>query len=188
MAFWKKDKSETKKYTFIHGDSEYDVTKEVSKLKNKGISSIKTFSQDRLSLVLAWASTMTNEYGALLENGTFYRPLEDLPCSKDDMKLALKLSIFLHKLDGNHSAIETIQTAYTFLSNFLPLTNEQAIQLQKYDQVMSNVNAMDDQSDAKSVAEALNGPLDAFIECSQKSSQEHALLAEEIGRFVAAIK
>jgi hypothetical protein len=122
LAFWKKfDKKATTKYVFFHKGEEYDVSKEIGQIKDRGAGSITELSEDRLPLVLVWGVHTVEEYRRIYAAIKVpYRSTDGLPLAKEDIKLAFHLALFSFSMTEKWDFFETIQSGYATLSAYQP--------------------------------------------------------------------
>jgi hypothetical protein len=88
-------------------------------LKNKGIAVFKQLTDKEQKLVWKWSQKVIREYRNILEaDPSNIRSIEDLPFAKDDIKLAIKLSLPLYISKDMQSMIRMLKTAYKEIGAF----------------------------------------------------------------------
>lgn len=88
-------------------------------LKNKGIRAFKKMTDEEQKKVWKWSTEVIGEYRSVLEaDPSNIRNIEDLPFPKEDIKLAIKLSLPLYISKDMHSIVKLLKTAYKDLGTF----------------------------------------------------------------------
>jgi hypothetical protein len=88
-------------------------------LKNKGIRAFKQMTDEEQKKVWKWSTEVIGEYRSVLEaDPSNIRNIEDLPFPKEDIKLAIKLSLPLYISKDMHSVVKLLKTAYKDLGTF----------------------------------------------------------------------
>jgi hypothetical protein len=88
-------------------------------LKNKGIRAFKQMTDEEQKKVWKWSTEVIGEYRSVLEaDPSNIRNIEDLPFPKEDIKLAIKLSLPLYISKDMHSIVKLLKTAYKDLGTF----------------------------------------------------------------------
>jgi hypothetical protein len=94
-------------------------SKVMADLKNKGILAFKHMSDDDQKRVWKWAKEVIQQYRSVLEAyPSNIRSIEDLPFPKDDIKLAIKLSLPLYLSKDMQSMVKILKTAYREIGTF----------------------------------------------------------------------
>lgn len=94
-------------------------SKLMSELKNKGILAFKQMSDDEQKKVWSWCKEVIHQYRSLLEaHPGNIRNIEDLPFPKEDIKLAIKLSLPLYISKDMQSMVKMLKTAYREMGTF----------------------------------------------------------------------
>lgn len=94
-------------------------SKLMADLKNKGIVAFKQMTDDEQERVWNWAKEVIQQYRSVLEaHPANIRNIEDLPFPKDDIKLAIKLSLPLYLSKDMQSMVKMLKTAYREIGTF----------------------------------------------------------------------
>jgi hypothetical protein len=88
-------------------------------LKNKGIMAFKKMTDEELKRVWEWSKEVIQQYRSLLETcPSNIRNVEDMPFPKEDIKLAIKLSLPLYISKDMQSMVKKLKTAYREIGTF----------------------------------------------------------------------
>lgn len=88
-------------------------------LKNKGILAFKQMTDDEQKKVWNWSKEVVQQYRTVHEaNPSNIRNIDDLPFPKEDIKLAIKLSLPLYLSKDMQSVVKMLKTAYKDIGTF----------------------------------------------------------------------
>jgi hypothetical protein len=94
-------------------------SKLMADLKNRGIEAFKQMTDDEQKSVWDWSKEVIRQYRSVLEAyPANIRDIEDLPFPKDDIKLAIKLSLPLYLSKNMQSMVKMLKTAYREIGTF----------------------------------------------------------------------
>jgi hypothetical protein len=94
-------------------------SKLLANLKNKGILAFKQMTDEEQKLVWKWSKEVIRQYLSKLEtNPGNIRTVENLPFPKEDIKLAIKLSLPLYLTKDMQNMVKKLKTAYKELGTF----------------------------------------------------------------------
>jgi len=94
-------------------------SKLLANLKNMGIVAFKQMTEDEQKKVWNWSKEVIQQYRSVLEaDPGNIRNIEDLPFPKEDIKLAIKLSLPLYISKDMQSVIKMLKTAYKDIGTF----------------------------------------------------------------------
>jgi hypothetical protein len=94
-------------------------SKLMADLKNKGILAFRQMTDDEQKKVWNWSREVIQQYRTALEaNPSNIRNIEDLPFPKEDIKLAIKLSLPLYLSKDMQSVVKMLKTAYKDIGTF----------------------------------------------------------------------
>ena len=170
-------KLETNSRTSENSSSEVEAL--LNKLRKTGITAILTMNKKAQITVLNWAHNLVNQYDATLKNNPVkLKDTAELPCSKMDVKLAIKLLMLASvekRLDDN--TVVNLKDKFVSLGSFQSIDQEDIVKLINH---ISDIqkNSMD--ADTPSFPE-LNKYMDLII------SEQKALL-DEINSFIEDIR
>jgi len=142
-------------------------------LANRGISAYGDMNGLQRRLIWKWASNVIHEYRKILdEDPRNLRSVQELPFTKQDVKMAIKLSLLPCVSEGLHSLTRNLKNIYKELGTF-----------QEYVKQASNEM---DQGDQKQTSSGLAKDIRSkYLEVivSEKKS-----LLEEINHYVEDLK
>jgi hypothetical protein len=94
-------------------------SKLMADLKNKGILAFRQMTDDEQKKVWNWSKEVIQQYRTALEaDPSNIRNIEDLPFTKEDIKLAIKLSLPLYLSKDMQSVVKMLKTAYKDIGTF----------------------------------------------------------------------
>ncbi len=94
-------------------------SKLMADLKNKGIMAFKKMTDEEQKMVWKWSKEVTRQYRSVLEaHPSNIRNIEDLPFPKDDIRLAIKLSLPLYLSKDMQSVVKLLKNAYREIGTF----------------------------------------------------------------------
>ncbi|MEJ2286417.1 MAG: hypothetical protein P8X85_22800, partial [Desulfobacterales bacterium] len=90
-----------------------------AELKDKGILAFKQLTDDEQKRVWQWCNEVVRLYRGVLETDRRnIRNVESLPFPKEDIKLALKISLPLYISKGMHSMVRKLKNLYQETGTF----------------------------------------------------------------------
>jgi hypothetical protein len=94
-------------------------SKLMADLKNMGILAFKQMTDDEQKKVWSWSREVIRQYRTVLEaDPSNIRNIDDLPFPKEDIKLAVKLSLPLYLSKDMQSVVKKLKTAYKDIGTF----------------------------------------------------------------------
>ena len=94
-------------------------SKLLANLKNMGILAFKQMTEDEQKKVWNWSKEVVQQYRSVLEaDPGNIRNIEDLPFPKEDIKMAIKLSLPLYISKDMQNVIKMLKTAYKDIGTF----------------------------------------------------------------------
>lgn len=94
-------------------------SKLMADLKNRGIEAFKQMTDDEQKSVWDWSKEVIRQYRSVLEaKPSNIRNIEDLPFPKEDIKLAIQLSLPLYITKDMQSVIKMLKNAYKDIGTF----------------------------------------------------------------------
>ena len=108
-----------------NGKTLFVSSKLLANLRNEGIMAFKKMSDDEQKRIWQWSKEVIRQYQIVLEaDRSNIRNLEDLPFPKEDIKLAIKLSLPLYISKDMQSVVRMLKTAYKDIGAFQPIDPE----------------------------------------------------------------
>jgi hypothetical protein len=94
-------------------------SKLLANLKNKGTLAFKQMTDDEQKLVWKWSKEVIRQYLSKLETDPAnIRSVESLPFPKEDIKLAIKLSLPLYLSKNMQNMVKKLKMAYKEIGTF----------------------------------------------------------------------
>lgn len=99
-------------------------SKLLADLKNRGIKAFKQMTDDEQKEVWRWSKEVIRQYRSILKAAPRnIRNITDLPFPKEDIKLAIKLSLPLYLSKDMQSVVKMLKTAYKEIGTFQRIDN-----------------------------------------------------------------
>jgi hypothetical protein len=118
-----KKKSETHPIKNEHSTSAIDDL--LKKLRQKGLSVISAINKNDMKKIANWANEVFNDYTtALADFPMKIKSIEELPCSKQDVKLAIKILLPTYLSKGSDDVVDLLKDRYVRLSAFQDISME----------------------------------------------------------------
>jgi len=159
--------------------SSSEVEAFLNKLRKSEITAILTMDKKAQIAVLNWAHNLVDQYDAILKNNPMkLKDIAELPCSKMDAKLAIKLLMLTSvekRLEDN--TVVNLKDKFVSLGSFQPIDQKDIVNLVKY---INNIQKKSMDADTPSFPE-LNKYMNLII------SEQKALL-DEINSFIEDIR
>ena len=160
--------------------SSSDVEALLNKLRKMEITAILTMNKKAQITVLSWAHNLVNQYDAILKNNPMkLKDIAELPCSKMDIKFAIKL-LMLKSVEKRleDKTVVNLKDKFVSLGSFQSIDQEDIVKLIKYISDVQKIKSMD--ADTPSFPE-LNKYVDLII------SEQKALL-NDINSYIEDIR
>ncbi len=155
----------------INENSSSAVERLLNELRKTGITAILTMNKKEQITLSNWAHDLVNQYDAVLKNNPMkLKDIAELPCSKMDAKLAIKLLLLA-------SVEKELKDKFVRLGTFQSVDQEDISKLTKH---LSYIQKQPMDADTSSFPE-LDKYMDLII------SEQKALL-EEINSFIEDIR
>lgn len=155
-------------------DTTNKVERFLKKLRKQGISVINSLKKEDQRLVWNWAKEVVEQYRKTLSQNTRnLRSTTELPVAKNDIQLAIKLSILPHITRGPKKMVKVLQNNYIGLAAFQEISEADR---KKIDEV---IETKDRQSNPTN-SEQLN----IYHKYTHLVSQERKHLIEDINSFI----
>ena len=168
-------------YTFFYGFGICLFSSGLARLiANQGKATREEISQAlgrAQAVVLAYSDVL--ERGVMGHMGGIVSSINELPCSKDEIKMALKLSLKEARHSNNQELIEGIKIAYVSLARFQDIATEDMEALKAHQSTVTGIKAAGD-LDAVEVAQSLSASLPVVVKYTDTVNREAAQLKKEI--------
>ena len=115
----------------------------LKQFRKAGISVLADLDKDDQAQIVNWAQDVVNQFGSILkENPMKIKNLVDLPCPKEDLKIAIKVLLPAYLAKGSDEVVSLLKDRYVRLSAFQEIS-----QVDK-DTIIREVNNTDPKSDS----------------------------------------
>ena len=93
--------------------------------RQKGLSIISDMSKDEQTFFVNWAQNIVDRYGSILpENPSKIKNVTDLPCPKEDLKIAIKLLMPAYLAKESDDIVDLLKDRYVSLGAFQEISQE----------------------------------------------------------------
>lgn len=150
------------------------ISEYIKNFRQKGLSVLSDMSKGEQTIFVSWAQDVVDRYGHLLqENPSKIKNVADLPCPKEDLKIAIKVLLPAYLAKGSDDIVDLLKDRYVRLGAFQEISQEdKETILKKFDQI-----------DQKS--ESTDTPLfSTYQKYMQVIISEQNILLEDINTFV----
>lgn len=149
----------------------YDYIRDFRK---KGLSILSEMSKDEQTIFVNWAQKIVDRYGSLLQ----VKPLKiknvtDLPCPKEDLKIAIKVLVPAYLAKGSGDIVDSLKDRYVSLGAFQEISQEDK------ETIIKESNEMDQKSESGDTS--LFSTYQKYI---QIVVSEQKILLDEINAFI----
>jgi hypothetical protein len=97
----------------------------IKKFRQKGLTILSHLSKDEQTVFVNWAQNIVDRYGALLQvNPAKIKNVADLPCSKEDLKIAIKVLLPAYLAKGSGDIVDLLKDRYVRLGTFQEISQE----------------------------------------------------------------
>ena len=118
-----KKKSETQPIRNEHSISALNYL--LKKLREKGPSVISAMRKSDIKIIANWAYEVFNEYTTVLKDFPMkIKSIAELPCPKQDIKLAIKILLPTYLSKGSDDMVDLLKDRYVRLSAFQEISME----------------------------------------------------------------
>jgi hypothetical protein len=150
------------------------IEKYIKDFRDKGIASIANMSEDEQKQIVKWAQDLVDQYGSILkENPMKISNAADLPCPKENLKIAIKILIPAYIVKGPEDTVSLLKDRYVCLSIFQEISEEDK------ETIIKEINKIDRNSGLKDTS---------FFPTYNKYMQivisEQKILLEDINTFI----
>jgi hypothetical protein len=97
----------------------------LQQFRKNGISALAQLDKDEQAQVINWAQDLVNRFGSILrDTPTKIKSLVDLPCPKEDLKIAIKVLLPAYLAKGSDDTVTLLKDRYVCLSTFQEIDHE----------------------------------------------------------------
>ena len=110
-------------------------------LRQKGLSILSGLSKHDMKKIANWAQDVFDDYAATLERLPMkIKNIADLPHSKQDIKMAVKILLMTHLSKGSEDMVELLKEIYVRMSAFQEISRKDQEILLKESRKMDKTN------------------------------------------------
>jgi hypothetical protein len=146
----------------------------IKNFRQKGLSVLSNMSKGEQTIFVNWAQDVVDRYGHLLqEKPSKIKNVADLPCPKEDLKIAIKVLLPAYLVKGSDDIVDLLKDRYVRLGAFQEISQEDK------DAIIKESNDIDQKSKSTDTS---------FFSTYQKYMQiiisQQNILLEDINTFV----
>ena len=132
----KSKKNDKKQYVTSNTkeNSSSEVEALLNKLRKKGIIAILAMNKESQMIISNWAHDIVNQYNAVIKNNPMkLKNITELPCSKMDAKLAIKLLLLGSVEKGlEDNMVVNLRDKFVSLGSFQSIDQKDMVKFMKY--------------------------------------------------------
>jgi hypothetical protein len=142
------------------------------------MSALSNMSKDEQTLFVSWAQEAVDQYGVLLQkNPAKIKNVADLPCSKEDLKIAIKALLPAYLEKGSDDVVSLLKDRYIRISAY------QEIRQEDKDTIIKGSVEFDTKSDSRDTS-----LFSTYQKYMQIIVSEQKILLDEINVFIADLQ
>ena len=97
----------------------------IRNFRQKGLSILSDMRKDEQTIFVNWAQNIVDRYGSLLQdNPAKIKNVADLPCPKEDLKVAIKVLLPAYLAKGSDDTVDLLKDRYVRLGAFQEISQE----------------------------------------------------------------
>ena len=101
------------------------ISEYIKNFRQKGLSVLSDMSKGEQTIFVSWAQDVVDRYGHLLqENPSKIKNVADLPCPKEDLKIAIKVLLPAYLAKGSDDIVDLLKDRYVRLGAFQEISQE----------------------------------------------------------------
>jgi hypothetical protein len=150
----------------------------IDKIKDRGILALAHESEEKQTMMTGWAQDVFDRYEAVLKNHpTKIKNIAELPASKQEVKMAIKILLTAYVLKGSDEKVDSLKDRYIRIGAF------QKIDLEDQEKIFYEVDNMEQEleSDFASVFPEYHKYMEVII------SEQNVLLTD-VNNFIDDLK
>lgn len=146
----------------------------IKDFRHKGISALANLSKNEQTLIVNWAQDIVDQYGSvLMEYPVKIKNLFDLPCPKENIKIAIKTLLPAYLTKGSDDIVNLLKERYVRLSAFQEISTEDK------ETIIKEANEIDQKSESTDTS-----LFPTYHKYMQIIISEQKILLEEINTFI----
>jgi hypothetical protein len=150
----------------------------LNNFKIRGLAAFQEMNKDERKLIIDWSKNVTRQYINLIDTDpSNIRTIADLPYTKEDIKLAIKIMLSIYISSGPPKMVKQLKLGYQELGSFLDIDPD------NYKIVQSLATSKDTNS-SKMTLEGTT----LFDKYMELAISERKILLQEIENYVNSLK
>jgi hypothetical protein len=146
----------------------------IKNFRQKGLSVLSDMSKGDQAVFVNWAQDVVDRYGHILqENPSKIKNVADLPCSKEDLKIAIKALLLAYLAKGSDDIVDLLKDRYVRLGAFQEISQEDK------DAIIKESDEIDQRSESTDTS-----LFSTYQKYMQLVISEQNILLEDINTFV----
>lgn len=116
-------------------------------LREKGLSTISDLKKSDMKIIASWAHEVDNDYAAALESLPMkIKSVSELPHSKQDIKIAIKILLLNYLSKGSDDMVALLKDRYARLSAFQEISEDDKETIVRESRELDPINGSGDRS------------------------------------------
>ena len=150
----------------------------IKNFRQKGLSIISDMRKDEQTIFVNWAQDVVDRYGHILqENPSKIKNVADLPCTKEDLKIAIKVLLPAYLAKGSGDTVDLLKDRYVRLGAFQEISQEDK------DAIIKEFDEIDQKSESTDTL-----LFSTYQKYMQLVISEQNIFLEDINTFVDDLK
>jgi hypothetical protein len=146
--------------------------------RQKGLSTLSDMNKGEQTIFVNWAQNIVDRYGALLQaNPAKIKNVADLPCPKEDLKIAIKVLLPAYLAKGSGDTVDLLKDRYVRLGAFQEISQEDK------ETILKESDQIDQKSESTDTS-----LFSIYQKFMQVIISEQNILLEDINTFVDDLK
>ena len=159
-------------------DPPFVIEELLTQFRKDGISALADLDKDDQAQIVNWAQDVVNQFGSVLkETPMKIKNLIDLPCPKEDLKIAIMVLLPAYMAKGSDDIVTLLKDRYVRLSAFQEISQEDQ------DTIIKEAGAID--PNKESTGSELFSTYHKYMEIS---ILEQKILHDEVNAFINDLK
>jgi hypothetical protein len=150
------------------------ISEYIKNFRQNGLSILSDMRKDEQTIFVNWAQNIVDRYGSLLQvNPAKIKNVADLPCPKEDLKIAIKVLLPAYLAKGSGDTVDLLKDRYVRLGAFQEISQEDK------DAIIKEFDEIDQKSESTDTS-----LFSTYQKYMQIVISEQNILLEDINTFV----
>jgi len=146
----------------------------IRQFRNDDVSALVHLDKDEQTQVVNWAQDVVNQLGSVLkEKPMKIKNLVELPCPKEDFKIAIKVLLSAYITKGSDDTVKLLKDRYVSLGAFQEISQEDK------ESVITKIDEIDQKAESADTA-----LLRTFQKYMELIISEQSVLLDDINTFI----